>query len=350
MGDRFVWDAGQFTITRPGQKGDVAGHEFHGNRWTGGIGGGGTATIERTTGLRPEVAARTGHVMEQLLQAEREGRATNMPPNEHDPRSPGRYSPERQAQHDMLVKQILDENKDVPLERKAWIMGGLGGAGKTSLLSAGAAGTSNEKNLITMPDGRLAGAEEVFGLRAEQGTGRDVSARITNAVNVNADDITERMAAAGMLPEVDHLAPMELSYLAHEEASQISHELADRAIAEGRNMVWDVTLGSRNSGAERIAQLKEQGYSVTGVFVDVSVETSVGAALDRYQRGYDDWQAGKGQGGRYVPPSLIEQGRDGQEAFSKNRLAFDSLVKDGQFDHYVIVNNEGRARKVEAIG
>lgn len=323
-------------------KGDVSGHEFHGNRFTGGLGG----------GLRPEIAARAAHVMDQIIKAEAEGKCTNMPPNEHDPSAPGRYSAARQAQHDAIINAILDENKGVPIEHKAWIMGGLGGAGKTTLLSAGAPGTKNEGNPITMPDGTTQTAAQVFGIQAVPGgpgRGGGSTPVLANAVNVNADDITERMAAAGMLPEVDHLAPMEMSYLAHEEASTLSHELADRVIARGQNMIWDVTLGSRTSGLDRISQLKEAGYKVTGVFVDVSVDHSISAALTRYQRGVDDYAKGVGLGGRYVPPSLIEQGRDGTEAYSKNRLAFDSLVADGAFDKSVVINNENGARRVVSI-
>lgn len=49
MSDRFTWDAGQFTITRPkpkvapkiaaksAKRGDRKGHPFRGNRYTGGI-------------------------------------------------------------------------------------------------------------------------------------------------------------------------------------------------------------------------------------------------------------------------------------------------------------------------
>lgn len=326
------------------EKGDEVGHEFHGNRWTGGIGGGGGGTA-----LRPEIAARAANVMKELLKAEADGLCTNMPPNEHDPRTPGAYSPERQAQHDLILNAIMDENKDVPAEHKSWIMGGLGGAGKTTLLSAGAAGTENHDKPITMPDGTKVSAEELFGVRAVAGQGRGGGSTpvLANAVNVNADDITERMAAAGMLPTgIDHLAPMELSYLAHEEASHMSHELADRVQAKGQNMIWDVTLGSKNSGSERIAQLKQNGYHVTGVFVDVSIERSKSAAMSRYQRGVDDHTAGKGQGGRYVPPSLIELGRDGTEAYSKNRLAFDALAKEGAFDRAIVIDNNTGQRQV----
>ncbi len=349
---RFVWEADDFVITKPGTKGGPTSGNFgHAGRpgEVGGSGpGGGTLPpisdrLELTTGLRPEIAARATKVMAEVLKADRAGLATNMPPNEHDPRSMGRYSPERQAQHDKIINAILDENKGVPEGRQAWIMGGLGGAGKTTLLTAGAAGTSNETNLITMPDGSTTTAAALFGI--ETGPG----GRFANAINVNADDLTERMAAAGMMPLVDHLAPMELSYLAHEEASQMSHELADRVIANGQNMIWDVTLGSRNSGSERVAQLKAQGYHVTGVFVDVSVDHSIEAALGRYQRGVDDHAAGKGYGGRYVPPSLIEQGRDGTEAYSKNRLVFDSLTKDGVFDRAIVIDNEQRQRQVVSI-
>lgn len=41
---RFLWLPGDMKITSPDAKGDAVGHEFHGNRYTGGLGGGGKLT------------------------------------------------------------------------------------------------------------------------------------------------------------------------------------------------------------------------------------------------------------------------------------------------------------------
>ena len=74
-----------------------------------------------------------------------------------------------------------------------------------------------------------------------------------------------------MIPELDNLSPMEASDLVHEESSYIARHLALRAMADGKNIIWDITMSSRESTEERIQNLRAAAYSqVDGVFVDIS--------------------------------------------------------------------------------
>ena len=93
----------------------------------------------------------------------------------------------------------------------AIIAGGLGGAGKDNSISQGTANIDLSKYLM-----------------------------------INPDNIKEEMARAGMIPEVDSLSPMEASDLVHEESSTIAKRMARRAYAEGKNLIWDITMSSRS--------------------------------------------------------------------------------------------------------
>ena len=59
---------------------------------------------------------------------------------------------------------------------------------------------------------------------------------------INPDDIKEEMARRGMIPEIDGLSPMEASELVHEESSYLASQLAIRAQADGKNLIWDITM------------------------------------------------------------------------------------------------------------
>jgi predicted kinase len=59
---------------------------------------------------------------------------------------------------------------------------------------------------------------------------------------VNPDEIKKEMAKRSMIPEVAGLSPMEASDLVHEESSHIAKQLALRAVPEGKNVIWDITI------------------------------------------------------------------------------------------------------------
>jgi predicted ABC-type ATPase len=294
----------------PNQKRDKDG------KWTDGPPGSGIGGVSVPTGqgtgpmTDEEFAARTKLVSESINRV-RKTLATDVT---HTTPA-GAWTPERDAIHREIANDLYARSNHVPNDGKAVIAGGLGGAGKTTVLTKHA--------------------------------GVDTSQYMT----VNPDDIKEELAARGLMPEVPGaagLSPMERAMLVHEESSRIAHMLADRAYREKRNMIWDITMSSESSVKSRVAALKKAGYGeISGVFVDIPVETSVERAMARYRHGVDDWRAGKGPGGRYVPPDIIRAQKTGSGE-TINRKVFEEVRKD--FTDSVIYDNSRNGEPPRKIG
>jgi predicted ABC-type ATPase len=198
------------------------------------------------------------------------------------------WSRERNRIQGALVADLYDQAKDVPCSGHAVIAGGLGGAGKSTVLSSHA--------------------------------GIDRSQYLT----INPDDIKEEMAQRGLIPDVAGLSPLEASDLVHEESSFIAKRLALRATADQKNVTWDITMSDQVKTERRIDDLRAGGYSVDGIFVDIPVETSVRRAEARHREGHEDYRAGIGLGGRYVPPEVIRAQADDNWG-SQNRKTFEAI-------------------------
>jgi len=213
---------------------------------------------------------------------------------------------ERRHEHDEIIREIYDAGAHVPCDHKAVIAGGLGGAGKTTVL--------------------------------EQHARIDRS----NFLTINPDDIKEELVRREMVPTLPSLSPMECSSLAHEESSHIAKQLAIRAMTEGKNIIWDVTLSSPESASGRVAELRTANYQhIEGIFVDIPIETSVDRAAARHRRGYEQYLSGEGLGGRFVSEDIIRSQHDPAHG-SINRKAFESIKSD--LSHWTIYDNsiEGR--------
>jgi predicted kinase len=221
------------------------------------------------------------------------------------------WSDERIVLQDEILREAYDSAAEVPCERKAIIAGGLGGAGKTTVLE------------------RVAGV--------------DTSKYLT----INPDECKEALARHHMLPDVPGLSPMEVSGLGHEESSYIAKRLAMRAYAEGKNVIWDITMSRPESVISRISELRAAGYEqVDGVFIDIPVETSVARSEARHRRGHDLYLAGNGPGGRYVPPEVIRAQADPEHG-TINRKAFESAKP--HFDNWVIFDNSVDGRPAVVV-
>jgi predicted kinase len=220
------------------------------------------------------------------------------------------WSAERQVAHGAIIDRIYTQAQDVPSDHKAIIAGGLCGAGKTTVLS-GHAGLDRSQYLSISPD-----------------------------------NIKEELARDGLTPEVDGLSPMEASDLVHRESSYIARQLASRAMADGKNLIWDIQMSSRESVKDRIDNLRSAGYErIDAIFVDIPVELSLQRADARHREGEEMYRSGIGLGGRYVPPEAITSQAD-PEWGSKNRRAFEELKPSfSQWDRYV--NSAGHPELVE---
>lgn len=180
------------------------------------------------------------------------------------------WTRERSAQHDAIIGRIYEEARGVPSERRAIIAGGPSGAGKTTVLR-------------------------------EQ-------ARIDRSqyLTISPNEIKEELAQRGMMPAVEGLSPMEASDLVHNESSYIARQLALRALADGKNVIWDVQMSSVDSTGPRIDQLRAAGYArVDGMFVEAPADVSLQRVDLRHRAGEEAYRSGIGLGGRYVSPLAI---------------------------------------------
>ncbi len=221
------------------------------------------------------------------------------------------WTDERDRLHDSILEDLYAKASDVPCDFKSIIAGGLGGAGKTTVLT--------------------------------QQAGIDLS----QYMMINPDLIKGEMARRGMIPEIDGLSPMEASELVHEESSYLANQLALRAEAAGKNIIWDITMSRQDSTAKRINELSTAGYTrIDGLFVDIPVETSLRRVESRHREGHEKYLAGEGLGGRCVPSEIIETQRD-PDWGSKNRKAFDHVK--ARFNDWSIYDNSAGGRRAVLI-
>lgn len=222
----------------------------------------------------------------------------------------GRWSAERAAQQRALVEQVWRRvSRGVPADRQAIMTGGLAGAGKTTVLNGPA--------------------------------GVDLSRYVT----ISADEMKDEMVRRGMVPEVPghpELTPMERSALFHMESAFLADMLMQRALASGRNVIIDATMGNKEAPLSRLARLHEEGYSVRGIFVDIPIDVSLERASARYRWGMRQWRERGGPGGRPVPSRFIT-GQRSSGGQTMNRQVFDELAREGMFDEAEVYDNTGDA-------
>ncbi|BBX18681.1 hypothetical protein CRI77_16195 [Mycolicibacterium duvalii] len=181
---------------------------------------------------------------------------------------------ERRNLQRALVDDLWDEHaRDVPRAGVAYVLGGLAGAGKTTL-------RANPDNNLT-PERFLI---------------------------LDAEDIEVEMARRGMIPAVEGLSPMESSALVHEEAWELANRLAQRAYRENCNVLWEIPMNSQRA-TQHVTDLKGAGYAVYGGFADAPVDEARERTLQQHRRGEEDYRNRRGLGGRYIPASVHESCR-----------------------------------------
>jgi hypothetical protein len=178
------------------------------------------------------------------------------------------WKPERNREQGALVTSTYLRARGVPCERRAVVVGGLPGADKATILC-------------------LAGVDRSW------------------YFTISIDEILRQMAARDLIPVVEGLAPLDLADLAHTEAQFLAKRAGLRAMVDGRNLIWDVSMASLPAARALIDALRLANYSVKALFAELTVEESVRRTDAAHRRGYDEYLAGRGFGGRYIPPEAI---------------------------------------------
>lgn len=220
------------------------------------------------------------------------------------------WNEERTAQHDIILQEAFKRWENVPNDGKAIMTGGLGGAGKSTVL-AGHAGVD-----------------------------------LTQYATLNPDDVKEIMAEKGMIPQIPGLSAMESSPLVHEEASHIAALMGRHLTKQRKNIIYDITMTSYKSTLKKIEGLKDSGYDVEAVFVDIPAEVSVERAEFRHRTGVDELiTENKGYGGRLLPLEVAKA-----QAEANPLQVFTTLREEGHFSSWSAWDNSVFGRSPVKMG
>jgi hypothetical protein len=246
----------------------------------------------------------------------------------------GLWSEEMQQVFDALVDQAyndLTDNQSKPRDRRAIMLGGLPGSGKSSTLEAMSKGDS-----------------PMF--------------REDEWIIANPDYFKDVILANGLGPQLSGMTPAETATFIHEASSEMNHMLEQLLTVEGYNVIFDITMGGRVRDGEKswtekiVDRLEALDYTTDGLFVDVPPAVSRQRAQSRHMAGLNALRTGKSKrdndpelvnGGRVVPDAVIassEFGKDDPEAenySSHNARNFDRLKE--QFARWAFWDNSGSA-------
>ena len=115
-----------------------------------------------------------------------------------------------------------------------------------------------------------------------------------------------------MVPQVAGCHPMEASDLVHEESSYVARQLALRAQAEGKNVIWDITMSSRTSTERRIDELRSSGYRASRASSSTSRwRPASSGPMPGTGRAKTSYRAGEGQAGGSARRVIRGAGRPG---------------------------------------
>lgn len=96
--------------------------------------------------------------------------------------------------------------------------------------------------------------------------------------------------------------PLELAALVHEESSLLANQLQVQALQEGTNVVVDSVLSNPDKAVALGARLVRAGYTVEVIDVEVPFDLSQQRIAGRWRESYESAiLTGEGLGGRWVP-------------------------------------------------
>ncbi len=197
------------------------------------------------------------------------------------------WTGDRNRQQGQLVAELYQAAAEVPRGHSAIIAAGLPGADKAVAL-------------------------------AQAGAGR------SRYLTVSIDAVLARMAARHLIPRAEGLSPLERADLVHAEAQYLAKRIAMLALADGTNLILDITLASWRAAESWTYALRFAGYTVTAVFADISIDEAVRRSDAAHRSGEEEYRRGLGHGGRYIPPEAIQALADPAAAQARNRIRWAS--------------------------
>jgi hypothetical protein len=202
---------------------------------------------------------------------------------------------ERRRLHNEIVARFIESRPEVRRDKKAIVLAGPPGVGKSTAQDA----------LI-----------QVTGTQKE------------HWLPINADDFKDKLLQRALqdgsyerylvprevrtLEEAgEKFYPRELAALVHEESSILAKKTHDNALASGLNVIIDGTLGKAPQARILLDRLQDAGYDVLVADVETTQSIAEARSMGRWERGYLAAENGTATGvdaklgGRWVPQSFL---------------------------------------------
>lgn len=216
---------------------------------------------------------------------------------------------ERDALHRRLLAEARAEHPAAAQDRRAIVLAGPPGAGKSTVLrdvigvdkSAWLTIDADEFKHKLLREALTDGTYEQF---------------------LKPAPVAEREVAG------ERFFPLELAALVHEESSFLAAQLQTRALAEGTNIVIDSVLSKPEKAVALGERLARASYTVEVIDVEVPFEVSQQRIAGRWRESYESaLLTGDGLGGRWVPSVYARSVFDPATGRSKSQESASRLAQ-----------------------